>query len=536
MSEAQTSVAVQTLISSATRSWFDRWFDATIDALSVASQMDYVARWRVVVGGIGVQDESLLDAVAVAAYTERCRALGGEFVYRRIDASESCGSSHHRLAELGDEEFLLVVGSTTVMLGSTITRMLAARNPACVEARMLPLSPKLGRDSDPVGSLDTCRLFSRASFDENTSVISEAVKTIESAVAFHDHHPTSSQEGADPGNGTLLEEALTAQEFVAAKRIVERAFTTKTPPLLSIVMRSQATRPEALRDVLLCLAGQSDGRFELLLVVHDGDKELVQKVLKDQPTWLKSRTRILSATGGTRSSPLNVGLHYATGSLVAFLDDDDLVFGHWVESFLQAAVRNPGRLIRTISGVQRLRTVAWADGVRGHTTESEITTPYPPKFDLIDHLRVNMTPFMAYAFPATFFTIFGGADENLEVCEDWDLALRAASVLGVVDVPNLTAIYRRWSSGNDSYSSHDQEIWERDMRRVRVKRDAEPILLPPGSATELALFSSIRGMPAELDAVYSSSSWRLTAPIRRIATALRKAMRREPRSLDRAAR
>lgn len=122
----------------------------------------------------------------------------------------------------------------------------------------------------------------------------------------------------------------------------------------------------------------------------------------------------------------------------------------------------------------------WPEGLEGYRNESELSTPYPLVFNLADHLRVNMTPFMAFAFPRRFFDIFGGADESLTVCEDWDLALRAARVLGVVDFPVVTAIYRRWSSGRDSYSLHDQSVWERDMTRVKEKIDAAPMIVPAG--------------------------------------------------------
>jgi len=121
---------------------------------------------------------------------------------------------------------------------------------------------------------------------------------------------------------------------------------------------------------------------------------------------------------------------------------------------------------------------------------------------------------MAFAFPRGYFEAFGGADESLEVCEDWDLALRAACVLGVADVPAITAIYRLWSSGRDSYSKHAQAVWERDMARVRAKLNDRPIILPAGTASELVRLTAAQGLRSELDAVYRSSSWRLTAPLR----------------------
>jgi hypothetical protein len=322
---------------------------------------------------------------------------------------------------------------------------------------------------------------------------------------------------SEPPVGSLLEEVMGVPGLEGAREALSRALTVPDVALLSVVMRTQLLRPEALRDVLLCLAAQTDGRFELLLVVHEGSVEHAAKILADQPQWLRSRARILSASGGTRSRPLNVGIAAATGSLVAFLDDDDLVFAHWVETFLDATMRHPRRLIRAAAGVQRVAATSWIAGLEGHRDESAVSTPYPAVFDLADHLRVNMTPLMAFAFPRRFFDLFGGADETLEVCEDWDLGLRAASVLGVSDIPALTAIYRRWNSGRDSYSVHDRTVWARDMARVRDRLNARPLLLPPGGASDLEVFSNQRGLPQQLADAYSSSSWRVTAPLRATA-------------------
>jgi hypothetical protein len=215
-----------------------------------------------------------------------------------------------------------------------------------------------------------------------------------------------------------------------------------------------------------------------------------------------------------------VGFSVARGSHVAVLDDDDVVTAHWVQGFLEGAASRPRQLLRAVVGVQRVSAEEWPDGVSGHAAAPEVSVPYPPVFDLADHLRVNMTPFMAIAFPRAVLEVLGGADESLEVCEDWDLVLRAASLFGVADLPGLAAVYRRWTSGDDSYSVHDEGVWHRDMLAVRAKLDARPLILPPGSASELAAMSQLRADPSELAEVYGSTSWRVTAPLRAVSRAI----------------
>lgn len=539
--ETRPSLVVQTLLSGGDFDWFDRWFDAVVSSLAGAHEDGALGDWRIV--ATCVRGEEEVDAPSLAPYERRATLSGGEFSLLFLNTDPGDEKHNCGVLETGDEDLILLLDSGSLILRSTVVRMLRALTSdlVAVGARELPLDQFVERGSETVSVHDeheVCVLYSRSALREPSEVVvnsgAESSSPVRlggvpssycpSAVVFRDRRVSFPAEpllgsGGDVGGqtGSLLEDMISNHKLDVAREIIAGALTGTDGPLVSVVMRTQVRRPEALRDSLLCLAGQSDGRFELLLVVHDSDPEDARHILDDQPEWLKSRTRILTASGGTRSHPLNVGIAAARGTHVAFLDDDDLVFAHWVESFLAASIEHPRRVLRASAGVQGVRTTTWQGGVGGHMSESPISTPYPRAFNLADHLRVNMTPFMAFAFPRGFFAVFGGADDSLEVCEDWDLVLRAASVLGVTDVPALTAIYRRWSSGDDSYSVHESAIWERDMARVHSKLDSSVLLLPAGSASELVRFSATVGVSAELAAVYGSSSWRITAPMRATA-------------------
>jgi hypothetical protein len=537
--EFRLSIAVQTLIGETDPLFLDRWFDAILDALGGAGEV--LEGWSIFAGDIS--RTSALDARSIGRYERLARAAGGDFFYISLDPGVSYWEGHRLLFEQGVEGLTLVLDPDTIILASTILRMAHSLTPdvGAVNARRIPLDTSTEQSAALVEMIETggrCTLLWRHPSNDADAGPNAIAKEQEmavptnvwpddllqvqcpQAVAFSPSNApvvsevTLEHKSVRPAAGSLLEEVLNVAELGEARESVARALTSSNAPLLSIVMRTQVLRPEALREVLLCLAAQTDGRFELILVVHDGSLEHAALILDDQPSWLRLRTRILAASGGTRSHPLNIGIAATAGSLISFLDDDDLVFRHWVESFLTAAEQHPRRLIRTSAGVQRVTTILWPEGLEGHRNESDLSTPYPTTFNLADHLRVNMTPLMAFAFPRRFFDLFGGADESLAVCEDWDLALRAARVLGVIDSPVLTAIYRRWSSGGDSYSFHDQSIWERDMARVKEKLDAAPLVIPAGGASDLEQLSSQRGVPAQLAAAYGSASWRFTAPLR----------------------
>ena len=117
-------------------------------------------------------------------------------------------------------------------------------------------------------------------------------------------------------------------------------------PFLSVLMRTQGTRPEPLSVALRSLADQLCRDFELLLLVHNPGREVaarMSEVVDSQPEWLRTRTRIETVVGGGVARPLNHGLMLASGRYVTILDDDDLALPHWVQTFAQLASRDPAR-------------------------------------------------------------------------------------------------------------------------------------------------------------------------------------------------
>lgn len=411
-----------------------------------------------------------------------------------------------------DDDLVLTLGEGVTVLPSTVERLLRAearlRRP--LAARLVPF------DEGGVAADRGCVLgtVADAGVDQEVDVLASAIAArtldpggLDSAYASRPEQVAAS----------LLETALASAGLSGAAEHVARDWTIADTPKLSIVMRTQFRRPETLRDVLLCLATQTDRRFELLIVAHDIDPGVLVELLEEQPDWLADRTHVLRAEGGTRSHPLNVGLAAARGTHLAVLDDDDVVTSDWVGAFLGVAESKPRVLIRAAAAVQRMTTAAWEDGLEGHAPVGALTTPYPEVFELAAHLVVNQTPFMAFAFPVGVLRALGGADEALDVCEDWDLVLRVAMLTGVVDTGRVTAVYRRWNSGGDSYSGHSSEVWNRDMAKVREKARRAVALLPPGSSDGLADLSRVRQLEAEIAALRASTSWRLTRPLRAVS-------------------
>lgn len=313
-------------------------------------------------------------------------------------------------------------------------------------------------------------------------------------------------------------------------------------PFLSVLLRTQGKRPGTLQESLLCLAAQSCDDFEVLVLLHNGAdgaaSSLAEMIAEFHPSFSR-RVRVVEVHGGGRSRPLNEGARVARGRYLAMLDDDDLVFAHWVESFRDGAEQRPLHMVRVPIATQQVaeRPAAW-DGHQGYEVVGRPRLLYPLEFDHVDHILDNRTPNNGYAVPRSFVVDLGQEwDESLPVLEDWDHLLRAASMCGVVSVPNVTGLVRSWTVGEDSKSAHSAQVWERTRRRVVERNDQRPLVLDLGS------FSKIRDLGERLDTsdralhdayhrihlMYFSTSWRLTRPMRvaaRAARAIRRALRR----------
>ena len=300
---------------------------------------------------------------------------------------------------------------------------------------------------------------------------------------------------------------------------------------LSIVLRTQLKRIDCLEDALLCLVGQSDQSFELLIVLHSeqGRKEL-DSLLSKQPKSLNDKVQVLQTTGGNRGVPLNVGIAASNGTHIAFFDDDDLLTSNWVEEFHKAGVMHPVNILRSQVGT------LWSQRVLNESNKEQViqiaepTAEYCSTYSHTDHLLVSHTPFMSLCFPISLFEGTGLiADENLAVCEDWDLLLRASNVLEVVDIPVVTSFYRRWIDQETSYSLYAPQVWQASEEAVLSKLSEDRLVLPGKEIfrirelLELEKESHYLRQAAEEKAQMELSiSWRITAPLRSIRAKFRR--------------
>jgi glycosyltransferase involved in cell wall biosynthesis len=241
-------------------------------------------------------------------------------------------------------------------------------------------------------------------------------------------------------------------------------------------------------ETLTCLAGQTDTDFEVLVLGHrlPYERQLaVERAIDDSPTWLRERIRLILVNKGNRTHPLNVGFENARGRYIGILDDDDIPFANWVETFRELDAREPGKILRAATVRQDVKTanVGRRAGLRA---EGPLDLIYPSSFDLFEHLRTNQTPPVCLAFPrGVFHDLKIRFDEELSTTEDWDFLLRVAAIVGVASSPQITSVYRWWVSEECARLIHPVEEWQANHGRILHKIDGMMFLFPKGTTKRI---------------------------------------------------
>ncbi|WP_041303706.1 glycosyltransferase family 2 protein [Kyrpidia tusciae] len=311
--------------------------------------------------------------------------------------------------------------------------------------------------------------------------------------------------------------------------------------LLSVIVRTMPGREHFLDQCLFSLSVQHYRPIQVIVVVQlpDGDAD-VEGLLKPLYRIIHQHGRFLedivikrhTATKDERSRALNIGISEATGRFIAFLDDDDVVY--------------PEHYTKLIDLVQRSgRVWAYSGTARAIYRRQEkdiylVQRDFPFRssdYSFVEHLRDNFIPIHSFLVDRSRVDVQLRFDENLIRLEDYEFLLRLARYHEPGRVPAVTCEYRIWNDGSNSVldgtddakaRAEKRQIWERANQQLYWRKHEligwwvgellENGVSSGGSSTQVGVSSPYQSL---VDMYWDSTSWAITAPIRRAIQSLR---------------
>ena len=207
----------------------------------------------------------------------------------------------------------------------------------------------------------------------------------------------------------------------------------ESPPQVSIIIRTM-NRPSSLRRAIKSVLAQSYKNYEII-VVNDGGEDVSSVISEFSP--LSAIRYINHPKNQGRSKAANSGWREATGIYITFLDDDDILLPHHLETLVNHMQKNGNRVVYSDSCC----VFYDIDPETGESRLREKKILFSSDFDRKRLLFENYIPNMCAMFEKKCIEEAGGFDENLQIYEDWDLWIRMSRKYDFTHIPICTSEY-----------------------------------------------------------------------------------------------
>jgi Glycosyl transferase family 2 len=225
-------------------------------------------------------------------------------------------------------------------------------------------------------------------------------------------------------------------------------------PKVSVVLATR-DRPSLLRRAIESVLAQTYPRWELI-VVDDGGSNEARSVVDSVGD---ERLTVIDCDRSGAASARNLGLEAATGSLVAFLDDDNVMAPAWLRAVVVAFQDRPD--VTAVYGAQ-LRT--------GETpVDDRASLLFVSPFDWDRLVEGNYIDLGVVAHRAGLEGI--AFDEGLDYFEDWEYAVTLAGRFGIEPLPVVAGFYTTDAPDRLTQRFRAERGEERLRRRFRDSFD-----------------------------------------------------------------
>lgn len=262
----------------------------------------------------------------------------------------------------------------------------------------------------------------------------------------------------------LVEERQTISPISAATG--EANATTQgagSGPLVSVIVPTHS-RPEMLREALASIVGQTYENFEIVVVNDAGDD--VRQLLQELPPPIRVKYLTHARNRGLAAAR-NTGIGAATGTLIAYLDDDDVFYPNHLSTLVKCFTDDS-------------TVLAYTDGYCAHQDQDD-TAPtgyvtvkrelvYHDEFNRDELLVRNYIPVCCIMHRKWMVDKVGLFDEQLFAHEDHDLWLRASRLFDFKHVSAVTCEYRQRGDGSNMTASKLKDFFQAIARIYHKRR------------------------------------------------------------------
>lgn len=237
--------------------------------------------------------------------------------------------------------------------------------------------------------------------------------------------------------------------------------TTSTQPTVSVVIGTY-NRGSLIATTLDSVIAQTHRPTEIV-VIDDGSTD-------GTGDWIRAHypdVRTISVVNGGTSATRNRGAEHATGDVLVFLDHDDWIMPHAVETLLGLLARFPRA--RAAYADHELKNVVDGEHFANHHTAQpafhRLRDVPPLEADGTERvygrelqhalLRGNLLQ-QPWAIYRNDFLALGGFDPAIRYCEDWDLYLRVTGRFPIALTDRVISVH--YIEGQNLHRAAGQEI------------------------------------------------------------------------------